>query len=639
MLRHFGLVCLTLLAGALSACNRSSPADNPAGSAPPPALEIEASGPGVLLRRGAPDEPAEAVAVEQPIKLAVGQGVAVEPAGRATVRLPDLLTAELSGGGELTLAGFAVDDQSQAVTLRQKGGLLLADFNPDHRREPRLTLEIGSATFSTSAAQFLVVQQGDSPLTWLVNLGEEDDQIEVAGAEGRRVIGPNMARWVDPAGIVSAAIPVDPRRLRGWYNSVLSQETALSLAEVLLSPANLIANTGSLPALPRLGQPFELIESEQGSVKLTLDPVGLFGQPNYALDDCNGDGSQDIIIRAGKLHFDFRPLLARVLALDVTVLNRAQPANAALAGQDAAGRELDRVLLEAGPGESQTLTLRVGQPFHTAELALLDGCFMGFSLTPPDATGAPAEPRAAVTAQPVDAVVNILATPAPRAGDASQLEAARVGSGAIQIDGQLNDWTQTGLAWTQVSAVTFDQGCATRFPDSGRSVDLAGQVRFAYDDQNLYVAFQVDDDGYVGYSGDGESYFLGDSVQLSLDLDLLGDFNETGRNQDDWQVDFLPDPESPRVGLWQLGSLTSRRFGEAQAIVSLTETGYLVEAALPWPSFGVTLQPGDRLGLAANVNDNDTPGRNTQECIISSAPQRRWDDPTSWGSLLLRPGD
>jgi hypothetical protein len=128
-------------------------------------------------------------------------------------------------------------------------------------------------------------------------------------------------------------------------------------------------------------------------------------------------------------------------------------------------------------------------------------------------------------------------------------------------------------------------------------------------------------------------------VQLSLDLDLLGDFNEAGRSQDDWQVDFLPDAGSPRVGLWQLGSLTSRRFDEARVAVSLTETGYLVEAALPWRSFGVALQPGDRLGLAANVNDNDTPGRDTQECIISTAPQRRWDDPTSWGSLLLRLGD
>ncbi len=638
MLRHFGLVCLALLAGVAVACNAGRPAENPAESGPGITVEAEANGPGVFVRRGARGE-AEALAVEQPIKLMVGEGVAVEPAGRATVRLPDLLTAELSGEGELILAQFSADDQAQEVTLRQRGGVLLAEFNPNQRREARLTLETGAASLTTAAAQFLVVQEVESRLTWLVNLGEGGDEIEVRGIAGSYPVASNTARWIDPAGAVSAEIPVDPKRLRGWYNSWQSQETVLSLAEVLLSPANLIAASGALPALPRLGQPFELGESESGSVRLTLDPIGLFGRPDYALADCNGDGSQDIVIRAGKLHFDFRPLLARVLALDVTVLNQAQPATAAVAGQGPGGTEVDRALLDAGPAESQTLYLRANQPFHTAELAMLDGCFMGFSLTPPTATGAPAEPRPALTAQPVDAVVNILATPAARPADASQLAAMPVKAGALQIDGRLDDWASLGRDWTLISAVTYDQGCANRFPNSGRSTDLAGQVRFAYDDQYLYVAFQVEDDGYVGYTGDDMNYFLGDSVQLSLDMDLTGNFNEARRSEDDWQVDFLPEAESPRVGLWQLGSLAARPFDEAQVAVSLTETGYLVEAALPWNSFGVSPQPGDRLGLAANVNDNDTPGRNAQECIISTAPQRRWDDPTSWGSLLLRPGD
>jgi hypothetical protein len=71
--------------------------------------------------------------------------------------------------------------------------------------------------------------------------------------------------------------------------------------------------------------------------------------------------------------------------------------------------------------------------------------------------------------------------------------------------------------------------------------------------------------------------------------------------------------------------------------VTATTAGYLVEAALPWESFGVSLRPGDRLGLAANINDNDTPDRNVQECIVSTAPQRVWDSPPTWGTLYLRP--
>jgi hypothetical protein len=341
-------------------------------------------------------------------------------------------------------------------------------------------------------------------------------------------------------------------------------------------------------------------------------------------------------------------MLARALALDVTVVNRAESGQGALWGQDPAGDEIDRVVLVAGPNQTDTLSLRGTQAFHTATLAMSDGCFVGCSLTPPDQAGQPVQPRAAITPTPQgDVVVNILEQPdgEREPEDGNQLEAVPLSSGsvAIQIDGDLADWEmlieQSDPDWTRFDTITFDQGCANRFPDaSAGATDLGGQVHLAYDETNLYLAFQVDDDGYVRYSGDDETYFLGDSPQLSLDMDLLGDFNDGNRSADDWQVDFLPDLEASRVALWQLGALTSRSFDEAQVAVAPTETGYLLEAGLPWASFSVTPQPGDRLGLAANINDNDTPGTNAQECIISTAPEREWNVPTTWGTLLLRPG-
>lgn len=217
------------------------------------------------------------------------------------------------------------------------------------------------------------------------------------------------------------------------------------------------------------------------------------------------------------------------------------------------------------------------------------------------------------------------------------MEATAVAAGALAIDGQVDDWDTLGLSWTRFNTVIFDEACPNRYPGAEGRTDLSGQVRFAYDEQNLYVAFLVEDDGYVGYSGDGLQYFLGDSPQLSLDMDLLGDYNDTGRSQDDWQVDFYPDVEAPQAVLWQLAGLNARNFEEAELAAALTETGYLVEAALPWRSLGASPRPGDRLGLAANVNDNDTPAINVQECIISTAPARVWSNPTTWGTLFLRP--
>ncbi len=643
MFRQLGTAGLLLVAViALTACRGEKAEETPDSNTQTP-VEVEATGEGVLVLRG--DQP-EALAVAEPVGLSQGQRVMVEDDGRVNIRLADILTAELFQPGEIGFEKLSLDEQAAAITLQQEGGVLLADFNPDDRRDHRLTLQTEFATVTTPGAQFMVVRERNAPVEWVIHLGQPEQQIGLKAGGITQTLRPDTARWVGPDAAPSEATPVDEKRLRAWFNSARDGKTDLTLSEVLFSPANLVATTEALPALPRTGQPFELERSEQGAVKLTLDSVGLFGDPGYGLEDCNGDGDEDLVVQAGKLLFDFRSLKARAMALDVTVVNRAEAGYGALWGVDPAGEELDRALLEAGPDESQTLSLRPQHPLHRAALAMVDGCFLGFSLTPPSSTGEPSEPRAAATVQPEgDVVVNILAEPEKPLSTRGQLEALPVGGdseyGPIRIDGDPDDWNslvaRSGLDWTRFDTVTYDEACASRYPDSEAATDLLGQTHFAYDEQYLYVAFLVEDDGYVGYTGSDESYFLGDSPQLSLDIDLQGDIDEAGRSQDDWQVDFLPDLESPQVALWQLGPLVSRPFDEAQVAIASTETGYFLEAALPWQSFNVTPEAGDRLGLAANVNDNDTPGAGAQECIISTAPQRVWNDPTTWGVLLLRP--
>jgi hypothetical protein len=56
---------------------------------------------------------------------------------------------------------------------------------------------------------------------------------------------------------------------------------------------------------------------------------------------------------------------------------------------------------------------------------------------------------------------------------------------------------------------------------------------------------------------------------------------------------------------------------------------------VPWKYRGFVPQPGARLGIAASVSDNDSPDTVVQECMISTAPGREWNDPTTWGTLVL----
>jgi hypothetical protein len=214
----------------------------------------------------------------------------------------------------------------------------------------------------------------------------------------------------------------------------------------------------------------------------------------------------------------------------------------------------------------------------------------------------------------------------------------------IEIDGKVEDWQVltelSGVDWTAFETVAYDAACANPYPTPSASPDLAGRVRFAYDETYLFLAFLVEDDGYVGYTGDDQRYFLGDAAQLLLDLDLAGDFYRASLSPDDVQIDLHPGLEaaggpSSRAALWQLDGLQSRLLQEARVAAVPTESGYFLEAAVPWQALNFAPQPGARLGLAASVNDNDTPGSNVQECLVSTAPRRDWTDPTTWGTLIL----
>lgn len=740
-------------------------------------VTTEASRDGVFTVRS---NQRQALLSPQQATLGVGEGVDVDANGRAILRFEDLLTVEVLREGQLVLQELSADEESAFITVLQNAGTLLNDFNPEQEIERRFTVLSEFAVITATGTRFLVVNESNSPLEWVVALDAAAEDLEVTAEGVTKPVSSGMARWIAPIGEPSAGISADMTSVDQWVEGLRSGQAQREIGEVLWSPADVLADTSALTELPEPGQGFDLQNGAPGAVQLTLDPQGLFGSPTYGLEDCNGDGLQDIVIQAGKLLFDFRPVLARVRALDVTVLNRDQPGSGSLRVLDPGRAEIASRQLEVGPGEGQVFSQRSDQPYHYAELALTDGCFLGFSLTPPEPSGDPGEPRPAVadlegqasTAPPAAPFVRIdqpadgsgntsngfvlsgeasvpferqltlhietgdgeliqqeplyveggdyggppgffraevlvdyplpaevrlrvqdisprdgsvatedtvllqplLPAPGQEQGDEppegddddepdqeqgsgepldrpagnGRLAATLLGPAGydtrIEIDGNLQDWAVlnrlAGGEWTELAATVYDDGCASLYPNApAGAADLAGRVRFAYDRTFLYVAFLADDEGYVPYSGDDQRFFRGDAPQLLLDTDLAGDFEDGQVNADDLQVDLLPGQRAPgylpRAGLWQLESLTARDFGEARVAAGQTNSGYFVEAALPWKVLGIAPQPGLRLGLIASLSDNDTPGTNVQECMISTAPDRNWQDPTTWGMLVL----
>lgn len=361
--------------------------------------------------------------------LEVGEGVDVDADGRAILRFADLLTVEVLRDGELRLQEISADEQSAFVTVLQNGGALINDFNPQQEINRRFTVRTEFAVITAVGTRFMVVREANTPLEWVVGLNADEGDLEVTAEGVTKPVTTGIARWIAPIGEPSAGISADMGNVNQWIAGVQGGVPQPAIGEVLWPHANVLANTQPLTELPDPGQPFDLEGGVNQAVKLTLDPKGLFGSPEYWLEDCNGDGIQDIAMRAGKLLMDFRPVPRRVRALDVTVINRGQPRSGSLLVLDPGQNEMNRELLEVGPGEGQILSLRSnpGQPYHYAELAMDNGCFLGFSLTPPKSGGQPGDPRPAVEL----VTPTVTPTPAPLCTVVARALNLRYGPGIV----------------------------------------------------------------------------------------------------------------------------------------------------------------------------------------------------------------
>ncbi len=662
-IRYYGLIFVISLF--LSACTTNNVALGPTNLASEdPAsttITVEAAREGVSIRQNGESQ---ALPVTETLNLSPGQSVTVDETGRAIVRFGNLVTLELLQSGEVIVQQFVIDDNNNTahISLQHNSGSTVVELipAPEVMASPLvkvvLTLQTAEATVqATGETRLAVVQETNSPLTWVIGLEAGENNLHVSTNGDNQPLVGGQARWVAQGQDPGPVVPIN-KNAEAWLNVVRNSTPDTQLGEVLLPLANMFADSSSFTAVPALDEtvPF-IVDEALGAVNLTLDRQGIFGNPDYTLEDCNSDGIQDIAILNGIVTFDFSTILARVQGLQVTVLNRDKPGQGALQILSADGSEIDRQQVWVDGGANQTLSVRTSQPQHWARLVVSDACFLSLTLTPsaepvkeqtqPVTNNVTQPQQLTPQSPPGDTVVNVLNTSSKRSPENGDYKAPLAttgdGSSLITIDGNQSDWDflaeQSGNDWTTFSSITHNSNCAGRYPEAEALLDMEGRMQLAYDEQNLYVAFVVNDDGLVTYSGQDERFFLGDSPQLLLDLNLKADFDDTQLSADDIQIDFHPGLDTPRVALWQLNVLSSQLLSEAQVTTTPTDTGYFIEAALPWQSLNISPQPGDRLGVVGSISDNDTPDTNAQECIISTSAKRDWRNPTTWGTVLLQP--
>lgn len=211
------------------------------------------------------------------------------------------------------------------------------------------------------------------------------------------------------------------------------------------------------------------------------------------------------------------------------------------------------------------------------------------------------------------------------------IEARSLGS-PPSVDGNLSEWADNPTyesSFRVFSAESWDG-----------SDDVRALWRLAWDQNNLYAAVQVEDDVHV-QTQRGNTIFKGDGVSLQLDTQLEADFGNR-LSPDDFQINLSPGdfagspPVAYRFRGDNSGNLTDMPGHGIQVAARRSGDGYTLEAAIPWSNLGITPQSGLELGIALNVNDNDTTGTAVQEVMMSHVATRKFSDPSSWGTVTLR---
>jgi AraC-like DNA-binding protein len=203
------------------------------------------------------------------------------------------------------------------------------------------------------------------------------------------------------------------------------------------------------------------------------------------------------------------------------------------------------------------------------------------------------------------------------------------------IDGKLDEWDLSdtlGLAFT---------GSCTRVI-----------CRSCWDKEYLYFAVRIEDpflfahekpvkETWVTKTDSILSLWRSDDIELNFDPQLK---RSSQRNQNQMEFVFNPsgiaqgnkyDPNTGKITVW--GDSIKYRF-RIQGTLNNTsdiDTGFILEAAIPWKSLGISARAGMQIGF--DLFNRDYVDENSQ-CLFSSwsnIEDGENDSPSKWGTLVL----
>ncbi|MCP4537329.1 MAG: hypothetical protein GY832_09295 [Chloroflexi bacterium] len=201
----------------------------------------------------------------------------------------------------------------------------------------------------------------------------------------------------------------------------------------------------------------------------------------------------------------------------------------------------------------------------------------------------------------------------------------------ITIDGDLEEWTgDPTFTLNEAEQVVYAAGTW------GGPEDLSAQAWVGWADDGLYLAFKVMDDNIVQDWTSG-ALWQGDYIELQIDTQLEGDFDDTEMGDDDYQIGITPgnfDTTQPDAAIWY-GLIEVGDTAKLEHAAVQTDDGYDMEVFVPKEILrGLNLSTNTMIGLNVNPSDCDDPAA-PQKIMLSTSPIRSLTDPTTFGKAVL----
>ena len=183
----------------------------------------------------------------------------------------------------------------------------------------------------------------------------------------------------------------------------------------------------------------------------------------------------------------------------------------------------------------------------------------------------------------------------------------------LTIDGHIES------AWENPLVASFD--ATTVLVGAGfDAADLSGSAKVLWDDTNVYLLAEVTDDTKVNDSG---NTYEDDNVEFYFDID---NSKLSSYDDNDVQYSFAWNDGD------EVGALPGTRptTGIVYSIQD-TDSGYIVEALIPWSTLQGAPQAGDEVGFEFMINDDDDGGGRDGKLSWNAATDQAWQ-----GRLPLR---